>query len=118
MNVQRGADGTGSGGQRCTNCHGAANNRLTNAPGAPQWRLAPQSMGWEGLSVPELCRTLLDRAGNGNRSPKDLLNHVTEDPIVRWGWDPGGKRDPVPIPHAEFVRLFAYWVETGAKCPS
>lgn len=118
MNVQRGPDGNGMAAQKCVACHGEANNRASNAPGAPHWHLAPLSMVWEGLSIGELCRILKDPSKNGNRSPADLLKHMAEDPLVRWGWEPGGKREPIPIAHAEFVKLVAYWVQSGAQCPA
>jgi hypothetical protein len=117
MNVQRGPDGHGMTGQTCATCHRETNNAAAGVPGAADWHLAPLSMGWRGLSIPELCRTLMDRTKNGDRSPQALVEHMTKDPLVRWGWEPGGKRMPIPIPHAEFVRLLEHWVQTGAECP-
>jgi hypothetical protein len=117
MNVQRGPEGKGAAAQQCSSCHGDKNNAASGVPGAPHWHLAPRSMGWAGLSVGDLCRTLLDRSKNGNRSPQDLIKHMAEDPLVRWGWEPGGKREAIPIAHPEFIKLVAYWVETGAACP-
>jgi hypothetical protein len=39
------------------------------------------------------------------------------DPLVKWAWDPEGKRLPIPISHAEFLQLLEYWVQSGAECP-
>lgn len=117
MNVQRGPVGHGMTAQKCSTCHREANNVAAGVPGAPDWHLAPLSMGWQDLSIPELCRTLKDTSRNGNRSPQALLEHMATDSLVRWGWEPGGKRAPIPIPHAEFVKLVEHWVQTGAECP-
>jgi hypothetical protein len=119
MNVQRGEDGKGLTGQKCSACHQEANNTFTNAPGAPNWHLAPLSMGWQGLTRPELCKALLDKSKNGNRTPADLIKHMgTEpDPLVMWGWNPGKSRDPIPVPHDEFVVALKRWVELNTPCP-
>jgi hypothetical protein len=47
-----------------------------------------------------------------------MLEHVTHDKLVLWGWDPGVGRAPVPVPHAEFVERFRTWVAAGAPCPA
>jgi hypothetical protein len=117
MNVQRGPDGHGRTGQRCATCHRDINNAASGVPGAHNWHLAPLSMGWQGLSTAELRRTLKDTTKNGNRSPQALLEHFATDPLVRWGWEPGAQRAPIPIPHADFVKLVEHWVQTGAECP-
>jgi hypothetical protein len=36
-------------------------------------------MGWAGLSIAELCRTILDPAKNGSRSVAELITHMTTD---------------------------------------
>jgi hypothetical protein len=36
---------------------------------------------------------------------------------VQWGWNPGKGREPVPIPHAEFVSLLKEWVALDGACP-
>ena len=109
MKITRGVDDKGAIGARCVACHRDENND-TGVPGAPHWQLAPLSMGWQGLSVGELCTVLKDPKLNGNRTLADLIKHMDEDKLVLWGWGPGkdidGKdREPVPIPHAEFVGL-------------
>jgi hypothetical protein len=117
MNVQRGPDGRGMTGQTCTTCHRETNSAAAGVPGAPDWHLAPLSMGWPGLSTADLCATLKDTTRNGNRSPQALLEHMTTDPLVKWAWEPGGKRAPIPIPRSEFLELLEYWAQTGAECP-
>jgi len=121
MSITRGADNQGAIGARCSACHRDENND-TGVPGAPHWHLAPASMGWQGLSVTELCNTLKDPKLNGNRSLAQLVTHMSEDKLVLWGWAPGkdveGKdREPVPIPHDEVVGLVKAWAATGGACP-
>src|SRR5215470_7757742 len=77
MNVQRGTENMGVAAMRCATCHQARNNDMAGIPGAPQWHLAPASMGWDGLSKGELCRTLLDPSKNGGRSVAALVQHMT-----------------------------------------
>jgi len=48
----------------------------------------------------------------------DLIEHVSVDPLVLWGWSPGYGRKPVPISHAEFVSAFKSWAGAGAPCPA
>lgn len=125
FNVQRGPEDRGMTGMKCTSCHQASNNLISGVPGAPQpndslvsrWHLAPLSMGWIGLDDAELGARLLDKKQNGNMSPKDLVEHMTDDPLVLWAWDPGPGREPIPIPHDEFVEILEKWLETGAEVP-
>jgi hypothetical protein len=115
--VVRGPDNHGVAAMRCGTCHTSDNNPTSRTPGAPNWQLAPVSMRWQGLSSGELCRVLKDPAHNGNRSGASLIEHVANDPLVAWGWDPGEGREPVPIPHQEVVDLMKVWVGAGAPCP-
>jgi hypothetical protein len=116
--VVRGPDDMGAGTMRCHNCHSErSNNRFSGVPGAPEWKLAPLSMRWDGLSSGELCRMIKDRKRNRNRSPEDLIEHI-EVPLVKWGWNPGGGRVSIPMPHDDFVRQMKIWVTGGTACPS
>jgi hypothetical protein len=74
-------------------------------------------MGWTGLSAGDVCRAVKDRTRNGGRTPDQILEHLTKDPLVQWAWQPGGKRDAIPLPYSEFLDLVRYWVATGAACP-
>ena len=49
----------------------------------------------------------------GNKTPEQLVKHVAEDGLVLWGWQPGGQRTPVSVPHAQFVGAFKAWVSGG-----
>ena len=69
-----------------------------------------------GLSSGDLCRTIKNPRTNGGKNLDALLQHVRRDKLVLWGWDPGPGRNPVSIPHAEFVAKFQQWIEAGAPC--
>lgn len=123
MNVRRGPDGHGIAAQHCRACHQRANQAASGVPGADEdWRLAPLSMGWEGLSDGELCRHLLDPARNGGRSGAQVLGHLGTN-LVRWAWAPGADRSgnarTMPLmDYDSFTGDVRRWVETGAPCPS
>ena len=97
MNVQRGPENKGMAGLHCSACHRDDNQLLTGVPGAPNWHLAPSSMGWEGLDDHDLAAVLIDREKNGDRSHEDLIEHVEKDPLVGWGWKPGVGRSVPPV---------------------
>ena len=121
MNVKRGPDGRGTPAMRCSNCHQDQNSTILHAPpGRPDWRLPPPDMrmAWQGLSVGEICRALKDSARNGGKTPNQLIEHVRDDRIVNWGWDPGPGRSIPPVSHDEFVAAMTAWVQTGAACPN
>ncbi len=130
--VSRGTDNQGLGNGRCGTCHGLENNPVTGAPGAqkngsPIWQLAPTSMAWEsapGQPMPGhlLCTMIKDPALNGGLDFKGLLQHVIQEPLVSWAWNPGIDarglpRTRPPISHEAFVRVFAHWLKSGAPCP-
>lgn len=124
QSVVRGPDGHGAPGLPCATCHGEQNPPASfggNAPpGAPHWGLPPpdQKMAWFGLDSRQLCEMIQDRSRNGDRDLAALEKHVAEDKLVLWGWDPGGNREPVAVPHAEFVAKFREWAAAGAPCPT
>jgi hypothetical protein len=73
-------------------------------------------MGWTGLSIGELCRTLLDRSKNGGRSTADLVQHMTSDPLVLWAWQPGAERSVPPLSPPELKIALDVWSKAGAPC--
>lgn len=117
MNVLRGPDGLGTIAMRCGNCHQDHNQDAIGVPGAPHWKLAPLSMGWEGLDDRELAEAIKDEDKNGGRSLDDLLHHMAEDPLVGWAWAPGTGRSAPPISRDAFVQAFREWIEGGAPSP-
>ncbi len=117
QNIVRGGDNLGFVNARCTACHRDENNSYSGVPGAPSWHLAPLSMGWQGLNDTDLCTTLKDESKNGGKSIASLVEHMENDKLVLWGWQPGGKRTPVDTPHATFVTQLKAWADGGAPCP-
>lgn len=123
MEVVRGPDGHGAPGLPCATCHHEVNLPASygpNAPpGAPHWGLPPpdQKMVWIGFSAPELCEMIKDKGRNGGRDFDAVIKHVSEDELVLWGWNPGGTRAPVPVPHDRFVARFKQWAAAGGPCP-
>jgi len=122
LSVLRGPDGKGAPGLPCSTCHAGENPPSSYGPhvppGAPNWQLPPpqHKMVFIGLKSGELCRNLKDERKNGGKNLDALLAHVSSDKLVLWAWNPGFGRNPVPVPHAEFVAKFKQWVGAGAPC--
>jgi hypothetical protein len=123
MAVVRGPDGKGASGLPCSTCHDVTNPPASYGPhappGAPNWHLPPpqHKMVFINLSAAELCSIIKDKNENGGKDFDALIKHVAEDKLVLWGWDPGGERAPVSVPHAEFVAKFKQWAAAGGPCP-
>jgi mono/diheme cytochrome c family protein len=120
QNVRRGPDGKGKYGQKCSACHQEQNVAgLNMPPGAPNWHLPPANMPmiWEGKTPGEICRQIKDPKQNNGKSLAQIIEHVTADKLVMWGWDPGEGRTLPPMGHDEFARRFQEWAGNGAACP-
>ena len=120
QNVKRGKDGDGVYGMRCDTCHQATN--LPGAhlpPGNPKWSLpSPEhKMVFVGRSPAELCKQIKDPAQNGGRSFDKLLDHVANDDLVGWGWNPGDGRTLPPLSRADTAAQMRIWIDGGAACP-
>ena len=118
QNITRGPDDLGFVNVRCNACHRDENNSYSGVPGAPNWHLAPITMGWQGLNDGELCSTLKDISKNGGKDIAALVEHMTSDKLVLWGWSPGADRTPVAKPHPQFVTELKAWAAAGAPCPA
>lgn len=121
MNVRRGPDGKGVTAEKCSTCHQEHNLGEEHLPpGAPNWRLPPADMPmiWGGLTDRQICEQLKDPARNGHRSVERIREHMSEDKLVAWGWDPGPGRAGVPMPKDEFVAKVNAWISGGAACPA
>jgi len=121
MNVRRGPDGHGVTAQKCSTCHQEHNLAGPHMPpGAPNWSLPPADtpMIWQGLTDAQICRSIKNPKENGNRSIDQLVEHLTEDELVLWAWNPGEGRTPIPMPNAEFVAKVKRWEAAGAPCPT
>ncbi len=120
--VVRGEGGFGAPGLRCSSCHGAENVAYVGAegsmPGHQPWHLAPLSMGWIGLTLPEICEQIKDPERNGDRTLAELHEHNANDGLVGWGWNPGEGREPAPGSQERFGELTQAWIDAGAGCPS
>jgi len=115
--VWRGPHNQGLPALECTSCHQDKNAELARIPGARGWHLAPRSMAWVGKSLGAICEAIKDPKRNGGKTLAQIVEHVTRDDLVAWGWEPGADREPVPGPHATFSALVAAWVGEGAACP-
>ncbi len=120
QDVKRGADGKGVYGMKCSTCHQVANLPGPNMPpGNPKWSLPPANMKMviQGETAGEFCRQLKDPAKNGHRSLAQIIEHVSSDDLVGWGWNPGDGRTLPPLDRPEFVAAMKAWVDNGAACP-
>jgi hypothetical protein len=122
--VERGAGGSGVAGNTCAGCHNERNFTLPmpassykSIPGHSRWGLAPVEMAWEGKSAGEICTQLKDKTRNGGRDLALLHEHVANDDLVAWGWNPGAGRDPAPGTQERLGELIQAWIDTGAHCP-
>jgi len=114
--VVRGDGGIGVSGLRCTACHGAEN--YANVPGHPVWHLAPAEMAWQDKSLGEICTQLKDAERNGQRTLAEIVDHMTNDELVGYGWNPPAHLEPAPGDQAAFGALTQAWVDAGAHCPA
>jgi len=122
MNITRQSEENGL---ACSTCHQAENTEVFGAlgvagpPGAPNWHLPEKDMPliFQDRTSAELCEQLKRPEDNGNKTLDELLEHVTKDALVLWGWNPGAGRSVPPVPHDEFVAEFRRWMLGGAQCP-
>ncbi|SCY73601.1 Isoquinoline 1-oxidoreductase subunit [Rhizobium sp. NFACC06-2] len=112
----RGADGGGVPTLRCSTCHQSENFEASGVPGNPKWRLAPIEMAWQGQTLGNICRQLLDPA-RSHMTREELLHHMAQDELVGWAWHPGANRKPAPGTQEAFGSLIKAWLDTGAACP-
>lgn len=120
--VARGEDDHGFAATNCNTCHQEENNDFSGVPGAPHWGLAPASMNWEGLSKTEIATSMMDKSRNGDKSPNEILKHLTEDPLVLWAWEPGINaagipREKPPISKEDYIAAVKGWFAEGAVIP-
>lgn len=120
QNVKRGKDGRGVTAMRCDTCHQSSNVAGDHMPpGNPKWGLpSPEhKMVFVGRTPAELCRQLKDPKQTGGRSLRQLLEHVADDELVAWGWNPGDGRALPPLSRQEIIAQMKIWIDRGAACP-
>lgn len=120
QSIKRGPFGNGVSAQKCAACHQRENVAgLNMPPGAPNWHLPPANMPmiWEGKTPGQICQQMKDPKQNHSKSLTALVEHVTSDRLVLWGWNPGDGRSAPPMSHEEFAAKFAEWAKYGAACP-
>lgn len=120
MAVKRGKDGKGVYAAKCTNCHQPSNSAGKHTPpGSPTWHLPPADMKmvFQGKTPGQLAIQLLNPDENGHKTKEQLIEHVSSDKLVLWGWNPGEGRTLPPLSHKEFATAFKTWIETGAYAP-
>ncbi len=120
QNVKRGKDGHGVTAMRCETCHQTSNLAGDHMPpGNPKWSLpSPEhKMVFVGRTPAELCRQLKDPKQTGGRSLQQLLEHVADDELVAWGWNPGDGRALPPLSRSDTVAQMKIWIDGGAACP-
>ena len=90
MNVRRGPAGHGITAEKCSTCHQDTDIVRTLPPGAPNWGLPPTSMRmiWQGLADGQICQSIKVPKRNRNRNLEQLVEHLTEDKLVMWAWNP------------------------------
>ena len=118
----------------CVTCHQNRNFDTAHMPpGAENWRMPSSMKSYDGqTTADELCHIwksdrnqFEEGAQTGQkRTPQELLDHVSNDPLVKWAFDPGPGRTPAGNSlgttangHAIFVQYYKAWVDGGAPCP-
>lgn len=120
QNVKRGPDGKGKYALKCANCHQDTNLAGVHMPpGNPKWALTTPEMPmvFEGRTPHQLALQMKDPKQNGNRTLEQILDHVTNDKLVAWGWDPGDGRTKPPLNHDQFAKKVREWIDGGAAAP-
>lgn len=121
MNIDAGESRVGAEYVPCQTCHAfSETGGNMGAHAAPQvadaWHLAPVEMQWYGKSSVEICQQLRDPEGNGGQDYIELAEHLGHGPLVSWGWDPGGGREPAPYSLQAHIDDMLAWGAAGFPC--
>jgi hypothetical protein len=118
MRIVRGADDLGAPAARCYACHReAASTTAPFVPAAPNWKLAPVAMAWQGLTTSELCEALSNQIRNGRYNDVRLRDHFETDKAVGTAWQTGGERTTVRTSRQDLVVAVERWTAAGRPCP-
>jgi len=74
-------------------------------------------MVFQGRSPRQLAIQLLDPKQNGGRTKAQLIDHMTNDGLVGWAWNPGEGRTLPPMTRAAFAAQVRIWIAKGAYVP-
>lgn len=121
MNINGGESRIGAEFLACSTCHATTGTRANDAPHmAPQvtadWQLPPVEAHWFGKSSEDICHQLRNRDLNGDRSYREIAEHLDHDVILHWAWSPGGGREPAPYSLQEHVNDVLAWGVAGMPC--
>lgn len=125
MNISADESRIGAEALLCSTCHTTlktpdpdANLSAHAAPKvAMDWQLAPVEAEWFGKSSRYICNQLKDPARNGERTIKEVAEHLDHDLILHWAWNPGGNREPAPYSLQETMDALMMWSAAGTPCP-
>jgi hypothetical protein len=119
QNVQRGKDGNGKyalkapTATRKKTCPARTCRPATRTGTFP----SPRCRWCSRARARALADQLKDPKRNGGKTLEQLVEHVTHDKLVLWGWEPGDGHTKPPLSHDAFAKKFREWVETGAASP-
>ena len=125
MNINAGESRIGVETIPCATCHATlkeddpAVNALPHSPPkvAQAWGLAPVEAEWFGKTSSEICNQLKDPERNGDRTIRELAEHLDHDKVLQWAWNPGGNREPAPHSLDLATDALLKWAAAGAPCP-
>ena len=81
------------------------------------WALAPVEAEWFGKSSVYICNQLRDPDRNGDRTIREVAEHLDHDLILHWAWNPGGNREAAPHSLQETMDALMQWSAAGTPCP-
>ena len=118
FNVKRGPEGKGITPLNCALCH-RETNPVGGPPGVPNWHMPSEGMPmvFQERTPGALCSQLKDPRQNGGKTGAHIVEHIAKDPLVAWGWNPGGGRTIPKMSHKEFAAKMNEWLAKGAACP-
>lgn len=126
MNVNAGESRIGVETLMCSTCHTTLSEPDPDANAAPHaaprvasaWQLAPVEAEWFGKSSSYVCNQLRDPERNGDRSIREVAEHLDHDVILHWAWNPGGGREPAPHSLQMAMDALMKWAAAGTPCPA
>lgn len=130
MNINAGESRIGAETIPCATCHTTLSEDRADANSVPHaaprvalpWQLAPVEFEWFAKTPAEICAQLSDPDRNGGRDFIALAEHLAFDAghggFVKWGWNPGAGREPVPYTLQDHINDVLQWGTAGQPCPA